>query len=96
MIELNDVRVGVVGLGYVGLPLAVAFGRRFPTVGFDISAERIAELDEALRPIRERYHELMADPAELDRILAIGAERARAVAEPKIEEVKRKVGFIIP
>jgi UDP-N-acetyl-D-galactosamine dehydrogenase len=45
MIELNDVRVGVVGLGYVGLPLAVAFGRRFPTVGFDISAERIAELE---------------------------------------------------
>jgi tryptophanyl-tRNA synthetase len=51
---------------------------------------------EALRPIRERYHELMADPAELDRILAVGAERARAVADPKIEEVKRKVGFIIP
>jgi tryptophanyl-tRNA synthetase len=51
---------------------------------------------EALRPIRERYHELLADPAELDRILAVGAERARAVAEPKIREIKRKVGFILP
>jgi UDP-N-acetyl-D-galactosamine dehydrogenase len=34
--------VGVVGLGYVGLPLAVAFGRRFPTIGYDRSAQKIA------------------------------------------------------
>jgi UDP-N-acetyl-D-galactosamine dehydrogenase len=37
-------RIGVVGLGYVGLPLAVEFGKQFATVGFDIKAERIAEL----------------------------------------------------
>ena len=36
--------VSVVGLGYVGLPLAVEFGRRFDTVGFDISARRVGEL----------------------------------------------------
>jgi UDP-N-acetyl-D-galactosamine dehydrogenase len=41
----NNIRIGVVGLGYVGLPLAVEFGRRFPTVGFDINAARIAELE---------------------------------------------------
>src|SRR5690606_14493979 len=41
---LNDARIGVIGLGYVGLPLALEFGKRFPTVGFDIKAERIAEL----------------------------------------------------
>ncbi len=51
---------------------------------------------EALRPIRERYVELLADPAELDRLLAIGAEHAGAVAEPKIEAVKAAVGFIAP
>jgi tryptophanyl-tRNA synthetase len=51
---------------------------------------------EALRPIRERYLTFIADPAELDRLLAMGAERARAVADPKIREVKRKVGFIVP
>lgn len=34
--------VAVVGLGYVGLPLAVEFGRLFPTVGFDLSAEKVA------------------------------------------------------
>ncbi len=40
----HDIRIAVIGLGYVGLPLAVAFGRRYPTVGFDIDAARIDEL----------------------------------------------------
>jgi len=51
---------------------------------------------ETLRPIRERYQRIMADPATLDRMLALGAERARAVAEPKIEQVKERVGFMLP
>ncbi len=37
-------RIAVVGLGYVGLPLAVALAKRFPVVGFDVDARRIAEL----------------------------------------------------
>ena len=37
-------RIGIVGLGYVGLPLATAFGRHFDSVGFDIDATRVAEL----------------------------------------------------
>ena len=43
-LSLRGCRIGVVGLGYVGLPLAVEFGKRFDTVGFDIKAARIAEL----------------------------------------------------
>lgn len=39
-----DTVVAVVGLGYVGLPLAVAFGKKFSTVGFDISEQRVEEL----------------------------------------------------
>jgi len=42
--NLRKCRVGVVGLGYVGLPLAVEFGKHFDTVGFDVKARRIAEL----------------------------------------------------
>ena len=38
--SLRGCRVGVVGLGYVGLPLAVEFGKRFDTVGFDIKKAR--------------------------------------------------------
>ncbi len=41
---LNEVTVAVVGLGYVGLPLAVAFGRQLPTLGFDVSNKRINDL----------------------------------------------------
>ncbi|QNP40702.1 nucleotide sugar dehydrogenase [Lysobacter solisilvae (ex Woo and Kim 2020)] len=44
MAALDDVRVAIIGLGYVGLPLAVAFGKKFSTVGFDIDASRVAEL----------------------------------------------------
>jgi len=37
-------RIAIIGLGYVGLPLAVEFGKRYPTVGFDINTRRIEEL----------------------------------------------------
>ena len=40
----QDLRIAVVGLGYVGLPLAVEFGRRFATVGFDINSRRVDQL----------------------------------------------------
>lgn len=42
----ETVRVGVIGLGYVGLPLAVAFAEKYPVVGFDVASERVAELAE--------------------------------------------------
>lgn len=42
--DIKNLRIGVVGLGYVGLPLAVEFGKQFPTVGFDVKESRIAEL----------------------------------------------------
>jgi UDP-N-acetyl-D-glucosamine/UDP-N-acetyl-D-galactosamine dehydrogenase len=42
--RLNGCRIAVIGLGYVGLPLAVEFGKRYRTVGFDINAGRVAEL----------------------------------------------------
>jgi len=39
-----DHRIGIIGLGYVGLPLAVEFGKKYPVTGFDINARRISEL----------------------------------------------------
>ena len=42
--QLNQARIGIIGLGYVGLPLAVEFGKRYPTLGYDISRRRIDEL----------------------------------------------------
>jgi UDP-N-acetyl-D-glucosamine/UDP-N-acetyl-D-galactosamine dehydrogenase len=50
-------KIGVIGLGYVGLPLAVEFGKKFEVVGFDINKERIAEL----RNGTDRTKEVEAD-----------------------------------
>jgi len=71
---LDDVRIAVIGLGYVGLPLAVEFGRRRPVVGFDISQGRIRDLQAGHdttrevepRELRSAEHlALSCDPADL-------------------------------
>lgn len=59
MLKLDEVKIGVIGLGYVGLPLAVAFGHKFSTVGFDIDQTRIFELNSGADRTKE------VDPAEL-------------------------------
>ena len=53
---LKDVKLAIVGLGYVGLPLAVYMARAFPVLGFDIDAERISELKRGV----DRTHEVTA------------------------------------
>lgn len=56
MLDSRNARIAVIGLGYVGLPLAVEFGKRYQTVGFDIDARRIGEL----RQGRDGNHESSA------------------------------------
>ena len=51
---LKDARIGIIGLGYVGLPLAVEFGKHFDTLGFDINPQRITELKAG----QDRTHEV--------------------------------------
>ena len=53
------------------------------------------QLAEWLKPIADEMRRLMADPAEIDRILAAGAEKARAVAEPIMLDIKKTVGFVV-
>ena len=58
---------------------------------------RVAEaVIEELSPIRRRYEEFMKDPGELDRLLARGAAQAREISGPKLDEVKRRVGLVLP
>ncbi|MBA1149290.1 Vi polysaccharide biosynthesis UDP-N-acetylglucosamine C-6 dehydrogenase TviB [Ectothiorhodospiraceae bacterium WFHF3C12] len=61
----GDVKVGVIGLGYVGLPLAVEFGKQLPTVGFDIRDARIAELKEGVDLTREVSGAELAEATQL-------------------------------
>jgi tryptophanyl-tRNA synthetase len=65
--------------------------------GYGDLKRRVAEVVIAeLTPIRSRYEQLMQDPAELDRLLAIGADHARAYAAPKVDQMKRAMGLTVP
>jgi len=63
--DINSLRIGVVGLGYVGLPLAVEFGKVCPTLGFDIDADRIAELESGKDSTLEASAEELAAATQL-------------------------------
>ena len=65
MLDMDNVRLGVIGLGYVGLPLAVEFGKVMPTVGFDINAQRIAELREGVDRTLEVEPELLSQATQM-------------------------------
>ena len=67
----------------------------FAGAQFSVFKNMLAELAVAkLTPIAEEMRNLLADPAELDRILKNGAERAAAIAAPVMAEVRRLVGFV--
>lgn len=53
MKPLKDSKIAIIGLGYVGLPLAVAFGKKFKTVGYDIDSRRVKELQDGYDRTRE-------------------------------------------
>jgi tryptophanyl-tRNA synthetase len=65
--------------------------------GYGDLKNRVAEVViEAITPLRERYDRLMQDPAELDRLLARGADQAREVATPKLDKMKEVMGLVLP
>lgn len=76
MNSVKNTSIAIVGLGYVGLPLAVEFGKQYPTVGFDINQKRIQELqagqditlemssDELADAVQLRYSTAVADIAQ--------------------------------
>ncbi len=68
---------------------------RFAGAGYGVLKSEVADVViSALGPIRDRANDLMSDQSELDRLLASGAEKARAVAEDTLADVYEKIGFI--
>ncbi|CAM4300622.1 Vi polysaccharide biosynthesis UDP-N-acetylglucosamine C-6 dehydrogenase TviB [Vreelandella rituensis] len=65
MLNIENVRLGVIGLGYVGLPLAVEFGKILPTVGFDINTQRIGDLRNGIDLTQEVEPVLLAAATQL-------------------------------
>ena len=82
MIRLEESRIAIIGLGYVGLPLAVEFGKHFDTLGFDINAQRVAELQQGMDRTRE------TEPEEIK-----AAIHLRCSADP--EELKDRNVFVV-
>ena len=65
MFELATSRIAIIGLGYVGLPLAVEFGKKFNCIGFDINSDRITELKSGKDSTLEVEPELLAEADRL-------------------------------
>jgi UDP-N-acetyl-D-galactosamine dehydrogenase len=80
--DLQDKTIAIIGLGYVGLPLAVEFGKRRPVIGFDINPARVTELQGS------QDHTLECSPEELK-----AAVHATYSANP--EDLKRAQVFIV-
>lgn len=57
LLDFKDVKIAVIGLGYVGLPLAVEFGKKCVTVGFDINSDRVLEIQAGKDSTREVPYE---------------------------------------
>ncbi len=70
---------------------------QFDGQGYGQFKESVAEaVVELLVPIQERYRELRADEAELSRLLAVGAEKAREASAPTLEAMYERMGFVRP
>ena len=65
MFDIHQARIAIIGLGYVGLPLAVEFGKKYPTLGFDINAARIDSLTTGVDTTLEVSPEELAEPEHL-------------------------------
>jgi tryptophanyl-tRNA synthetase len=74
-----------------------AIEAEFDGAGYGDFKEAVAEaVVELLAPVRERYAELRPDEAELERVFAAGAEKARAIAAPVVADVRERMGFAVP
>ena len=91
--DVSGARIAVVGLGYVGLPLAVEFAKQYDTIGFDINALRVAELRQGKDDTLEVEPELLAQATRLtftDQLADIAACKVYIVTVPTpIDSAKR-------
>ncbi len=82
--DLSKIHITIVGLGYVGLPLAVEFGKKYPTVGFDIDQNRINELKKGF----DHNHELNKEELDTPKFLTFQSHlnqeqiHSKSVANP--------------
>ena len=93
MLSAEEAKIGIIGLGYVGLPLAVEFGKQLPTIGFDIQSGRINELRDGKDSTLEVDEAELAQASQLsftDRLFELEACNVFIVAVPTpVDRFKR-------
>lgn len=67
LLQSNEIKICIIGLGYVGLPLAVEFGKKFKTIGFDINIQRLEELKDGY----DQTLEITSDEIKLSNHLSL-------------------------
>ena len=78
----KNTSIAIIGLGYVGLPLAVEFGKQYPTLGFDINERRVRELQEGIDVTLETSREELQAASRLS-------------YSTDIEELRRATVYIV-
>jgi UDP-N-acetyl-D-galactosamine dehydrogenase len=82
-------KIAIIGLGYVGLPLAVEFGKKFPTFGYDINQQRVNELNNG----HDRTLEI--EDQELKLVLSNKSESANFLCTSRLDDIKDCNYYII-
>ena len=84
--KLEKLKIGIIGQGYVGLPLAIEFGKKYKTVGFDIDIERVQELKKG----HDHTLEIEANLKDFSKVLL--STQARKATKKKIS---RKISYFM-
>ncbi|WP_410479544.1 nucleotide sugar dehydrogenase [Pedobacter nutrimenti] len=88
--SIKDSKIAVIGLGYVGLPLAIEFGKKFDVLGFDINSDRVLELEKGEDRTRE------ADIDDLNKVISNRLQGKTGLRfSSKIENLKENNVFIV-
>ena len=88
---LENSKIAIIGLGYVGLPLAIEFGKKYKVLGFDINQARIEELKSG----KDRTNEADLEGLQFAMNLAIEADEVGLTFSSNIEELKSYNVFIV-
>lgn len=89
--KIENSKIAIIGLGYVGLPLAIEFGKKYKVLGFDINQARIEEL----RSGKDRTNEADLEGLQFAMNLAIGSDEVGLTFSSNVEELKSYNVFIV-
>jgi len=88
-LKLSDIRIAVVGLGYVGLPLAAEFAKKYFTVGYDINGDRIKEIEKGFDKTSE------IESVDLEKVLVKSISEKGLFVTDNIKELQKSNYYIV-